>query len=559
MGIKVGLLVDDTCDSKYVRDLVEWSKTTPDVGITHLIIHSRKSNKSGGRISKLTRSLFTKGIGATTDWFFSKLFMRAISVVERKLLDRSDLDRDHLSVYELGVPNQINIHPIISESGFVYRFSDADVEHISSLGLDVLIRCGSGILRGGILGATKYGVWSFHHADNRINRGGPAGFWEVFHEDDATGFTIQRLTEELDGGDVMMRGHVQTQYYYLLNQAALYRKSNHYMKLLLSRLARGSHPNILDSTPYSERLFRDPDARSAAMYFIRLLRRVLVNQWNKLRGIESCWNVGFVRSGWRDAVLWRETRLPNPPNRFLADPFVVSRSGSDYCFVEDFDCQSERGKIAVYILGSGAYKRLGTALDEPFHLSFPYIFEFDGEFYMCPESAQDKSIRIYRCTDFPLKWELAKVIMKDVSAVDSMLFEHGGKWWLFTNTDPARFHEYFELSVFWAATPLADHWQPHAQNPIYVDSRYARNGGLLRDGSSLFRVCQRQGFNTYGKAATIREVIELSETTYREAEVCQVLPHFAEDIVGIHHMHSSGKMTVFDMVGSFSHQPLKKN
>lgn len=460
--------MDDACNSKYVRDLVQWSQTTPDVEITHLIIHSRASNKSGGRINKLIRSVFTKGIGATADRFLSKLFMRATSVVERKLLSRSEVDRDHLSVYELGVLNKINIHPTISKSGFVYRFSDAEIERISSLELDVLVRCGSAILRGGILGAAKYGVWSFHHADNKINRGGPAGFWEVFHEDDATGFTIQRLTEELDGGDIMMRGHVQTQYYYLLNQAALYRKSNHYMKLLLSRLARGSRPDILNSTPYSERLFRDPDARSAAAYFIRLLRRLLVNNWNKLRGVDDRWDVGFVRSSWRDAVLWRGTRLTSPPNHYLADPFVLSRSGSDYCFVEDFDYQSGKGNIAVYKLGGGNYERLGTALDEPFHISFPYIFDFDGELYMCPESAQDQSVRIYRCIDFPLNWELAKVVMKGVSAVDSMLFEHCGKWWLFTNTDPARFHDYFELSVFWADSPLADNWQPHSQNPIYV-------------------------------------------------------------------------------------------
>jgi len=61
---------------------------------------------------------------------------------------------------------------------------------------------------------------------------------------------------------------------------------------------------------------------------------------------------------------------------------------------------------------------------------------------------------------------------------------------------------------------------------------------------SLVRRLSAAGLNTYGKAATIREIIELSETTYREAEYCQVVPHFAEDIDGIHHMHSSGAVTV---------------
>src|SRR5262249_31526783 len=158
----------------------------------------------------------------------SRMMFRIILKIERFLLNRAERHRDHLDEFDLSkiIPSQIVISPIVSKSGFVYRFAADDIETLKSLNLDLMIRCGGGIFRGDILKAAKLGIISFHHADNRINRGVPAGFWEVYFRQDTTGFTIQRLTEELDGGDVLMRGHVQTQYYYMLNQAALYDKSS---------------------------------------------------------------------------------------------------------------------------------------------------------------------------------------------------------------------------------------------------------------------------------------------------------------------------------------------
>jgi hypothetical protein len=549
MGIKVGLLLDDVQSSKYVLDLVNWSKSTADVEITHLIVHADKSPKVV-RFAKWTDALFKDGCVAMADRLLAGLFTRAAFFVERRLLGRSERDKDHLETFDLEpmVPNKIEITPLICKSGLVCRFSDADIDHVKSLGLDVLIRCCDPIPRGGILNAAKFGIWSFHYADNRINRGGPAGFWEVYNENDTTGFTIQMLTEELDGGDVMMRGWVQTQYYHLLNQAALNRKSNHYMKVLISRLAAGTAPSILEPIPYSHRFFRAPDAKRAGIYLARLLGRVTANNFRKMRGVENRWSVGFVKGDWRTAVLWRGARIENPPNHFLADPFVVSRNGNDFCFVEDYDYRRGKASISVCKLDGDSGSLLGEALLEPFHLSFPYIFEFAGNLYMCPESAEDRSIRVYKCIEFPLKWNLEKIIM-NVVAVDSMLFESGGKWWLLTNTDSASSGDFYELSAFWADSPLSSDWRAHPQNPIYVDARCARNGGLLRDGGRVFRVCQSQGYNLYGKAARIREIVELTEAAYREREVGQLVPQFADDIRGTHHMHSSGQVTVFDMIG----------
>ena len=69
--------------------------------------------------------------------------------------------------------------------------------------LDFLVRFGFGIIRGSVLEAPEYGVFSYHHGDLREYRGRPAGFWEFMEGADTIGVTLQQLTDELDGGGVI--------------------------------------------------------------------------------------------------------------------------------------------------------------------------------------------------------------------------------------------------------------------------------------------------------------------------------------------------------------------
>ena len=65
---------------------------------------------------------------------------------------------------------------------------------------------GSGIIKGDILNSTKYGILSFHHADNDINRGGPAGFLGGIPETIRVRFYNSKLNEVLDGGHILKKG-----------------------------------------------------------------------------------------------------------------------------------------------------------------------------------------------------------------------------------------------------------------------------------------------------------------------------------------------------------------
>lgn len=68
---------------------------------------------------------------------------------------------------------------------------------------NLAVRFGFGVLRGDVLSAPEHGVLSFHHGDIREYRGRPAGFWEFYEERTESGVTLQRLTETLDGGEIV--------------------------------------------------------------------------------------------------------------------------------------------------------------------------------------------------------------------------------------------------------------------------------------------------------------------------------------------------------------------
>jgi len=99
--------------------------------------------------------------------------------------------------------------PVVPVTPIQKRYSDWFPEEtrdqIRGFDLDVALCFGFRILKGEALKIARHGVWSFHHGDNLVNRGGPAGFWEVMDGSPVTGSVLQVLTEDLDNGRVIYR------------------------------------------------------------------------------------------------------------------------------------------------------------------------------------------------------------------------------------------------------------------------------------------------------------------------------------------------------------------
>lgn len=544
--LKVGLITDSETTSKYLHDLAEWSQQQHNLEITHLIIQNMANKRQTNHDGITPRRAAETLLNATT-----KFSLAAITWIESLILSSDEIYKHHTHRRNLSeyVRESVTVTPSPSSDGAHHEYEGRELQKIASLDLDLLIHCGSGTLRGEVLNSARLGVISLIHADIRTNRGGPPGFWEVFFKQDSTGFTIIQLTDAPDGDNALFRGRLATRFFYLFNQAALYEKSNFYLKKILSEIAETRQiPPKLDSLPYFNRTNEPPNLPTQFLYALRLASTLSQKIINKLLiGKKYRWGVAFQFSDWQSLIMQNGIRIKNPPNHFLADPFVIKVGGENFCFLEDYDYNIERGYISVYKLSEEGAEKLGDTIIEPFHMSYPCIFEYQSRHYICPETSENKDIRLYECEKFPLDWKFKKTIMSDLSAVDTTIFERDGTWWMFTNIDPANAGDNcYELSLFYADSPLSDTWTPHPKNPILVDAAKARMGGILFDDKFAYRVSQQQAFDQYGKFSVINKITELSKTDYKEETMIRIEPNFFKNLSGTHHMHSNGEVTVYD-------------
>ncbi|MCP1244158.1 formyl transferase [Acetobacter lambici] len=200
---------------------------------------------------------------------------------------------------------------------------------------------------------------------------------------------------------------------------------------------------------------------------------------------KDIWRVGIINSPMH-TILERGSLedMPvvwTPPMRrfcFRADPFGLWRDGKLHVFVEDYDYRVRVGSIDVFIYDS-AFNLLEQrkALQTPWHLSYPYVFEAKGETWMLPEAHHSGRLTLYRSVRFPDQWEEAAVIpLGEDVAVDATPFFHDGLWWLFYTPAMRPPAPVGELHLAYAPTLLGP-WTRHHANPVRLDSASTRPGG----------------------------------------------------------------------------------
>lgn len=198
---------------------------------------------------------------------------------------------------------------------------------------------------------------------------------------------------------------------------------------------------------------------------------------------------------------------------FVADPFLLQKDSRWYLFFEVMESRRQKGSIGVAISSDGGqswqYDRI--VLREPFHLSYPYVFQRGSDIYMVPESSETGSVRLYRAVHFPYEWALERTLLSGLPFVDSSLFQYRDKWWMFTSTP-----ENNQLLLYFADA-LEGPWSEHPASPVVRrDPHIARPGGrVLVLGDRILRFAQDDA-PKYGIQVFAFDVIELDATTYRE-------------------------------------------
>ena len=550
--LRIGLLLDGTELVAWAYRMIEIIKDSDYAEISLIVEDTLPAEKRRlSLVNQIARKI-------RSGQFWTTVIRLTLTTLERRLIGKpgglpnasKQVDgKDLLAGIEV-----IKVHP--KRQGFSDYIEGDELARIQAHNIDVFIRLGFRILRGDILRSARYGVWSYHHGDNRVNRGGPPGYWEVMESSPVTGTMLQVLTEDLDGGRVLYRSYSSTDDMSLAdNKSNVQWKTLHFIPRKLKQLhdegeeiffarvkEENAHPEF-----YDRRLYKVPTNSELGVLLWKKLLQKCRRKWNDALYFMQWFLLYDIREG-ISTSFWRFKHITPPKDRFWADPFIVARDNKYYVFIEEFLYATQKGHISLIVMNKdGSFEPPVRVLEAPYHLSYPFVFEFESNLYLIPESSANRTVELYKCTAFPLKWEFQRNLMNNCEVVDTTLFQWQGKWWMFVNqiqTEGAS--SWDELFLHYSDSPFSDNWTPHQRNPVVSDARSARPAGRLfvRNGR-LYRPSQNCS-GRYGYGFNICEITKLTETEYEEKIVSRVEPKWDKNVVSTHTINYEDGLTIID-------------
>ena len=420
---------------------------------------------------------------------------------------------------------------------FSQHFPASDIEKIKSKQPDVILRFGFNILRGDILTVAPHGVWSYHHADHEIIRGGPAGFWEYMRGEHHTGAILQRLTEKLDDGIILRRGYwALVKHSFRENLDSLLMNSSGWIANALIEIHH--HGMVRPQSPAvssKAKVYKYPGNFRMIMFWNVLLGNKIAFHWNNLFSPET-WQIGIVNQTLESVMsngITGEIEWHSAPesDSYYADPFSIVNSDNTRTYIcEYFSGKDQRSRILIP--ASTVCYNPGT------HVSFPGIYSLEGVQYILPESSASGKCELVEFGS------LEPTIILNEPIVDPVLINHDNLWWLFGHK--ADDQNNAALFIYYSDSPKGE-FHPHALNPVKTDIRNSRSAGeIFRFENKLIRPAQDSAV-TYGKAIVMNEIVTLTPTSFEERPIKRIEadPVWEYD-KGIHTINAHGDKTLID-------------
>ncbi len=283
------------------------------------------------------------------------------------------------------------------------------------------------------------------------------------------------------------------------------------------------------------------------------------------RGTASTLTLGAIRYAAKRLCdlprveVWRVGLADQPIQRFLdesANPHIdwlTPQEGAAYCadpfshpddpddiWWERYDYHSRCG-VLERARPLENQRKEGVRLGVDVHLSYPFLVRIDGQVVLIPEMSASGTTRLY---SVGLDGCLKHIASLPVPGVDPILYCWAGRYWLgLTHADIDARSNY----CLWHATDLSGPWTPHANNPVKIDVRSARNAGTpFWHNGRLYRPSQDCS-QSYGGAVAINRVLECTPETYNEEVVAVVRPKAHWPVrEGIHTVSSCRERTLID-------------
>lgn len=233
-----------------------------------------------------------------------------------------------------------------------------------------------------------------------------------------------------------------------------------------------------------------------------------------------------------------------PANQWCADPFVYEADGEHYIFVEQYVNDKEKGCIGYFHFENGVPVNKGIIIENSYHMSYPDVFEYDGKFYMIPESSANSTIDLYVAEHFPDRWNKVKSLVHGQKYVDSTVYREGDQYYLISYTMVGGFEVHvFSLNMAMQELRLLSK-KCYEKNVARPGGRlFIENGRLMRPAQD----CSRK----YGEALIIYQVDDLNkngvlvEHEVRRIEAADL--NVEKDPERVHQLTSDGSFEVVDV------------
>jgi hypothetical protein len=454
----------------------------------------------------------------------------------------------------------IVISPILE--GFVSRFKAEDLAEVKAYKLDIILNFGFSFLKGDIFVIPKYGIWSYRMDNKRRPDAISSGYWEVVRKYPVTSSVLEILKEDSEKGTTIYRSWESTYGYSVnVNRNKLFWRASLFMPRIIKGIYKygdGFLSRLIDKYKLEEPanasdFYLVPSFFSSLRNFCISLIVAAKQTFKKIFYTDAFnWILLFEIKNIEDVLsnsYGNFKKLKPPKDKFWADPFVISTKSKYYIFIEEFIYKTKKGHITVIELDKeGNFLSSERIIERPYHMSYPFIFMINDSYYMIPETSQNKTIELFKCQDFPYKWEFTKKLMENLSAVDTTLFFHKNKWWLFTSIDETNNISggSTELFLFFSDDLFSDVWESHPCNPIISDVRTARPAGrIFKQNNKIFRPSQDCSIR-YGKGFNLNQITILSETEYEEKLILKVDTEWDKDLKGTHTFNFDEDITIID-------------
>lgn len=209
------------------------------------------------------------------------------------------------------------------------------------------------------------------------------------------------------------------------------------------------------------------------------------------------------------------------PTIIVADPFLFEYKGKLYLFYESKGLYTPGVLMMTSTSDLAHWSKPVVVLEEPFHLSYPWVFEEEGKVYMIPETGQDGSIRLYEATDDSLSsFRLVKKLLEQPEKIeirmgygDSSIYKKDGKYYLMTML---QYREPVNVLELYISDKLEGPYTVHPCSPITISNKVGRDAGCwIEHQGKLLRVSQ-DCTHRYGDNVHVSEITKLSPTEYEE-------------------------------------------